>query len=633
MNHRTQVLATLTLVAAVLGAVTQIGPPTTQAAGTRYVDMVFDATTVDADLVYATAPALVTGTPEQLKLDVISPKGDTLTNRPAIVTIHGGGFKSGSKEAFTATSIPWARRGYVVIPINYRLDAGNRCQDVQDGQIPLADLAVETLRCQTAVEAARDDSFAAIRWLRAHAAQYGIDPTRIAVMGGSAGAVTALNLAYQSDTPGDIGAYDGYDSSVGAALAMSGCNYRPETIGPGDAPVSLIHAELDAAVPFQCALDTATLARSKGLVAETMLWYGESTHAQSLYKKYQSTIDPVWADFLIRQLNLRKVVQPNARVEIHGAPNRSAIVSLVATQTGSGGYLQALPCAAAAGSTSNLNIDAAGQTRSGLAVVQFDATGTACVFSSMSAHVIVDLQGYLTDGAFDDLADARLLDTRGGSQPRANATVVVHGEPNRSAVLSLIATGSQGWGYVQAIPCGSSPGATSNINVDIAGQTRAGLAIVAFGADGTACIHTSVATHLIVDLQGYFASGSFYDSPDSRLLDTRGGNRVAANSLTVIHGVALSSAFISIIATDTFGGGYLTALPCSATPGLTSNLNMDGAGMTIAGAAVVQFAADGTACIFSSIGTHLVVDLQGYFSPGAFDDTSDARLLDTRQGS
>jgi hypothetical protein len=462
-------------------------------------------------------------------------------------------------------------------------------------------------------------------------------------MGGSAGAVTALHMAYQSDTPGDVGDYDGYDSSIGAALAMSGCNYVPESIGAGDAPVSLIHAELDGAVPFQCALDTVAIAHSKGLVAETMLWYGEDTHAQSLYRKYQSLIDPVWADFLIRQLNLRNLVLPNSMVEIHGTPNRSAIVSLVATQTASAGYLQALPCAAIAGSTSNLNADAAGQTRAGLAVVHFDATGSACVFNSMATHLIVDLQGYLADEAFDDLTDARLLDTRGGQQPKGGSVVVVHGEANRSAVLSLIATGSMGWGYVQALPCGTSPGSTSNINVDRAGQTRAGLAIVRFGPDGTACLFTSVATNLVVDLQGYLAgsgngNGAFDDTSDVRLLDTRSGSRVAANSVSTIHGAANSSAFVSLIATDNLGSGYLTALPCDATPGLTSNLNMDSAGLTIAGAAVVRFDATGTACIYSSVAAHLVVDLQGYFTEsfngtGSFDDTADIRLLDTRQSS
>lgn len=605
------------------------------AAGTRYVDMVFDTTTVASNVVYATAPALVTGVPTDLLLDVYQPVGDTSTSRPVLIAIHGGGFKTGSKATLSGIAQEWARRGYVVFSLNYRLDAGNQCQAVQDGKVPPSELAAEAERCRNAVEAAQYDSQAAIRWVRAHAGTYGIDATRVAVMGSSAGAVTALNLAYQSDTPGDVGDYDGYDSAIGAALVMSGCGYDPSRIGAGDAAVAMIHAELDGAVPMQCAIATAAIARSRGLVAETMLWYGEGTHAKGLYEKYQSTIDPVWTQFLIRELSLTDgaaptVVPPNSTTEIRGTPNRSAVVSLVATGTAGGGYLQALPCTAAAGSTSNLNTDAAGQTRAGLAVVRFDAGGAACVYNSMATHVVVDLQGYLAEGAFDDVTDARLLDTRSGSTPRAGSMAVLRGEPNRSAVLSLVASGSLGSGFLQALPCGSAPGATSNLNLDAAGQTRSGLAIVPFGADGTVCLYTSATTHLLVDLQGYFTAGTFDDIADARLLDTRAGARAAAGGTTVIRGNPGSSAFVSLIATGSLGSGYLTALPCDATPGITSNLNIDAAGLTIAGTAVVRFDTEGEACIYSSVATHLVVDLQGYFSAGSFDDIADARLLDTR---
>jgi dienelactone hydrolase len=629
-----RLLSGLTVAALALAAsagTTSIGARSTHAAGVRYTDLIFPTVSATADVRYATAPDLVTGVPADLLLDIYEPAGDTVARRPALLAIHGGGFRVGDKGAVADWAREWSQRGYVVFAVNYRLDAGNMCQGLQDGQVPAEELAAEGARCRAAIEAAQYDSQAAVRWVRAHADTYRVDPTRIGAIGSSAGAITAVRLAQRSEFPGDIGDEDTFDSTVGAALAMSGCNNDPSSIDSGDSPVAIIHAENDPAVPFQCTLDTAAAAQADGVVADTMLWYGEATHAINLYRKYQTDIDPVWTAFLIRELHLADGPTPDSMIEIHGTPNRSAIVSLVATQTGGAGYLQALPCDASPGSTSNLNSDAGGQTRAGLAVVHFDSTGTSCVYRSMATEVVVDLQGYFATGQFDDRADTRLLDTRAGQAPAAGAMVVVRAEPNRSAVLSIVATDSNGPGYLQALPCRSSPGATSNLNVDGQGQTRAGLAVVPFAADGTACIYTSVGTHLVVDLQGYLAPGTFDDVTDVRLLDTRSGPRSRADSTTTVHGPPNTSAFVSLVATDTLASGYLTALPCSTTPGITSNLNADKAATTIAGAAVVRFDESGLACVYTSVDTHVVVDLQGNFTPGSFDDVADQRLLDTRQ--
>jgi acetyl esterase/lipase len=271
----------------------------------RYVDLVFPQAATTQNVTYATAPDLVTGAPVDLKFDVFTPAGDTLTNRPAIVWVHGGGFRAGTKDATAPVASEYARRGYVTLSINYRLDPGNRCQDVQDGKITDPDeLAAETDRCRAAVFAAQHDTQAAVRFVRAKAAGYGVDPDKIAVGGFSAGAVTALHLAYRSDDPGDVGDFDGLDSRVQAALAASGCNYDPASIGAGDAPVFLLHAEFDQAVPFTCAVSTAQQAEDAGLIAETMFFYGEPTHAKTLYDKYKAEVDSRWTAFLVAQLQL-----------------------------------------------------------------------------------------------------------------------------------------------------------------------------------------------------------------------------------------------------------------------------------------------------------------------------------------
>lgn len=82
---------------------------------------------------------------------------------PAILCIHGGGFRAGTREGYDKLCMTLAQHGYVAITITYRLAPKH--------PFPAAVL----------------DSKAAVRWLRANAAKYHIDPNRIGTTGGSAG--------------------------------------------------------------------------------------------------------------------------------------------------------------------------------------------------------------------------------------------------------------------------------------------------------------------------------------------------------------------------------------------------------------------------------------------------------------
>jgi acetyl esterase/lipase len=82
---------------------------------------------------------------------------------PAIVLVHGGGWQSGVRENFAPMAIRMAEHGFAAATISYRLSPEAR------------------------YPAAIHDVKAALRWVRAHAGDYGIDPARIAVGGGSAG--------------------------------------------------------------------------------------------------------------------------------------------------------------------------------------------------------------------------------------------------------------------------------------------------------------------------------------------------------------------------------------------------------------------------------------------------------------
>jgi len=137
--------------------------------------------------------------------------------------------------------------------------------------------------------------------------------------------------------------------------------------------------------------------------------------------------------------------------------------------------------------------------------------------------VIVDIQAYLTEGALDDVDDIRLLDTRETAKPVDGSQTVINGRPDSSAIVSLVAVATTGRGYVQVLPCGTTPGQSSNVNADSAGQNVSNLAIIEFDAQGEACLFTQTSAHLIADLQAYLTPGTFDDIADTRALDTRQG--------------------------------------------------------------------------------------------------------------
>ena len=99
---------------------------------------------------------------QHLQVNLARPKsGDAL--RPAVVCIHGGGFRAGKRESYDKLCVTLAERGYVAITVSYRL-------------APAYPFPAAVLDCK-----------AAVRWLRANAAKYHVDPARIGVTGGSAG--------------------------------------------------------------------------------------------------------------------------------------------------------------------------------------------------------------------------------------------------------------------------------------------------------------------------------------------------------------------------------------------------------------------------------------------------------------
>ena len=108
---------------------------------------------------------------KELLLDLYLPKIVTKEKRPAMLCIHGGGWRAGSRINIGRLAAKYAAKGYVAISIDYRL--------VAEAKFP----------------ANIQDCKAAVRWLRANAGKYHIDPNRIAATGTSAGGHLAALLA------------------------------------------------------------------------------------------------------------------------------------------------------------------------------------------------------------------------------------------------------------------------------------------------------------------------------------------------------------------------------------------------------------------------------------------------------
>lgn len=241
------------------------------------------------------------------------PVDNTATNRPAIIIVHGGGFRGGIGSGYPLLTdmADYARRGYVLVSIEYRIDTTSECQAVQDYPGDPNDPGYLAMRaqCLRGITAAQQDTQAAVRWVRRNAVRSGVDPKKVAVAGFSAGAVTAANVAANSDLAGN----DAYspqddphaDSRVQAAIGASGCSYDPATIGAGDAPTSFIHSEFDVAVDYRgCVVPTFATARAAGLVAELTSYCGERLHASKLYQAHEIDTDRQWTTFLARELRI-----------------------------------------------------------------------------------------------------------------------------------------------------------------------------------------------------------------------------------------------------------------------------------------------------------------------------------------
>ena len=173
--------------------------------------------------------------------------------RPAVVYSHGGAWRSGDKEegyALQQLAVILTLRGITFVSLDYRLAPAH-----------LFPAPIEDVKC-------------AIRFLRAHAAQYRVDSQRIGVIGNSAGAhLAALAGLADAQAGFDAGAYLNFSSAVQAVVNLWGPSDLTQLDEPGlhlifgpteddlrraspvayisaaDPPVLSVHGDMDSTVP------------------------------------------------------------------------------------------------------------------------------------------------------------------------------------------------------------------------------------------------------------------------------------------------------------------------------------------------------------------------------------------------
>ena len=176
---------------------------------------------------------------KDLKMDLLAPSGSSgQGKRPLFVWICGGGFATMERSAY----IPWltyfAKRGYIAASIEYRLS--------NSAHFP----------------AQIEDVKKAIRFLRAHADEYGIDPDRVAVGGESAGGNLASMVGVTNDIAAfDVGEYPEQSSHVSAVVNF----YGPAVLvkEPGNAPWTVFRCPIRQDIPAQSSFWASILKQNR----------------------------------------------------------------------------------------------------------------------------------------------------------------------------------------------------------------------------------------------------------------------------------------------------------------------------------------------------------------------------------
>ena len=191
-----------------------------------------------------------------LFLDIYRPRDRASGPRPAVVLIHGGGWVQGDKSWEASLADRLTRAGFVAVAIDYRLatDAGSR------------------------YPAQVDDVQRAVRWVRAHAREYGIDPDRVGAVGHSAGGHLAASLGSRETRDNSDPTLARYSSRVACVVDSAGpadfTTDESPSVGPSIAwvvPNLFGHSRAEAPEAYR---DASPMTHVDARSAPTLLLHG-----------------------------------------------------------------------------------------------------------------------------------------------------------------------------------------------------------------------------------------------------------------------------------------------------------------------------------------------------------------------
>ncbi len=232
-------------------------------------------------------------TPDHLpqKLDIYFPEAGGPWH--VVVYVHGGAWMTGDKSDALDLKGGMNKRGYLVVSINYRLYPSAKFPDM-----------IEDAKC-------------AVRFLRAHAGEYNLDPQRIAAMGASAGGHLVALLGTAGQSAGwDVGEYLDQSSRVQAVVVFAGpadltrpypeyltstlrdifgegqlVSGSPVTyVSPDDPPFLIIHGQLDPVVPVEQGLILYERLTEAGVPARLII----VDHANHAFVGVDGEMSPSW---------------------------------------------------------------------------------------------------------------------------------------------------------------------------------------------------------------------------------------------------------------------------------------------------------------------------------------------------
>lgn len=265
--------AAVVAVCGVVGLLAMPASPASAQAPVRYLDPVFSSIDTTTDLTYGAAENAL-GQLQSLELDLYEPAGDTEAQRPVFIWAHGGFFTQGSKADIGSIATFMASRGWVVLSIEYRLQPL-----LPEGLVGYLTTPHRLFNLALLAETIRDaqhDMQAAVRWARANAATWRLDPDRIATGGFSAGATMSMATAYNSDDPGTSG-NPGYSSRPTASIGTGTLNVPLIDIHPDlgvEPPVAQFHGQDDES-PFLGPVATCVVAQVLLNVCEVRVYPGQ----------------------------------------------------------------------------------------------------------------------------------------------------------------------------------------------------------------------------------------------------------------------------------------------------------------------------------------------------------------------